>query len=691
METDPSAVRPAAAEPRETSGAVLAALLEHVRVRGGEAAVDAVLARAGLSGRGAELADRSAWWSYASRIRMYEAATEVLGDPDTMYTLGATAMRSGMGHSLVLVLRALGSPRSVYRHFPRAISKFTTVQTVEVLELRPTSATLAMTLAPGHRHSELDCRYAHGLATTVPEIFGLPAGRFAEATCGTGDGPTCVYRVTWQRRRRGRRHRNATGAAEAELTALRGQLRTLQSAAGDLVAGEDLDEVLQRVVVRASEAVFAPAHLLAVADPEGGPPLLRGNGLRPEEIQRLGTALLRGEDLGSSAVVVEIASARRRHGRLAALNATGGDLADEPAMLAAYAGHAAAALDLLVALSEARRQARRAGELLGLAHELAAAADAGTVCALVAGALPAIVGCDRARVLLWDPAAGALRSADASGPAADDEPPLRASDLPDLVRLMTDRQPQVLHVGSVAPEVRARLEAAGVTDAIVVPLVAEEQFLGIAVVSWPAGRTPPDLEGEVLVRLLGVADQAATALQKARLLETVRHQATHDALTGLPNRVLFRDRLETALAAAGPGRSVGVLFCDLDGFKAVNDSMGHAAGDELLRRVAARLRAAIRPGDTVGRLSGDEFAVLLPALAAPADAGAVVTRVQGCFADPFVLDRREVPVTTSVGVAVHTGGAGSADELLGAADAAMYRHKHRRRDGSPRSEDAPAG
>jgi diguanylate cyclase (GGDEF)-like protein len=144
--------------------------------------------------------------------------------------------------------------------------------------------------------------------------------------------------------------------------------------------------------------------------------------------------------------------------------------------------------------------------------------------------------------------------------------------------------------------------------------------------------------------------------------------------------VLFLDRLGEALAATGPGTHVGVLFCDLDRFKAVNDSLGHAAGDELLRQVAARLRAAVRPGDTVGRLSGDEFAVLLPALGQPEDADRVVARVLGCFHDTFRLEGTDVTVGTSVGVAVHSGEGGRADVLLRAADAAMYRQKHAGRD-----------
>jgi diguanylate cyclase (GGDEF)-like protein len=333
-----------------------------------------------------------------------------------------------------------------------------------------------------------------------------------------------------------------------------------------------------------------------------------------------------------------------------------------------------------MARETARREADRTGALLALAHELAGAADASSVCSVVAAALPAVVGCPGAAVLLWDPATGCLHPAATAGTT---EPArelllataLPAEDVPELVGMLTDREPRVLDQVSSSPILRDLLRGLAVTDVVAVPVVAGRTFLGVAAAGWPAGRAPADPAGEALARLRGVGDQAATAVQRARLLETVQHQSTHDALTGLPNRALVRDRLAGALATTDPDRHVGVLVCDLDRFRAVNDRHGHSAGDELLRQVAARLRAAVRPGDTVGRLGGDEFAVILPALTRPEDADRVVARVLGCFDETFRLGGTDVSVGAGVAVAAHSGEWGSAEGLLRAADAEVYRLK----------------
>ena len=151
--------------------------------------------------------------------------------------------------------------------------------------------------------------------------------------------------------------------------------------------------------------------------------------------------------------------------------------------------------------------------------------------------------------------------------------------------------------------------------------------------------------------------------------------AFRDALTRLPNRALFQDRVEHALARAG--RSTGalaVLFVDLDGFKGVNDSLGHDAGDELLRVVAERLRSCVRRGDTVARLGGDEFAVLLEDITTQEDATRVAQRLIDAVAAPFSIAGHETTVTASVGVAFNRND-DTVDELLRNADVAMYAGK----------------
>jgi diguanylate cyclase (GGDEF)-like protein len=673
-------------EARETSGATTGGLLRYVRLTAGEDAVEQVLARAGVPYRAEQLEDQSLWWSYETRIRLFAAATEVVGDPELMFKVGAAALQTGLAHSIVILLRAMGTPRQVIRQLPRAVAKFSTTSTMEVLEAGPTSATIRYTLHPGYEHSRLDCIYAQGLFSVVPTVFGLPPARIVHDECERDGHPACVYRVSWDRRSRLPRRRRDRQGAGLELQALRGQLRILQSAATELVASDDVETVLHRIVARAAEAVLAPAYLLAVRAPGGGESLVHSAGLPADEVSALAATLLAGGDLGPGAVVVEVASARRAHGRLAALYPTGDStMGDEASMLAAYAGHAAAALDLIIALEDARAEADRAGALLSLAHTLAATTDAGAVTDVVSEALPRIVGCTSAGILLWDPATGSLRSQSSVGLSDDGTgllhaTTLRAEDLPELVGMLTDREPRIIHTATSSPALRELLEGIGTVDVVAVPLLAGTTFLGVATAGWGRGEAPTQLDGDVLARLRGVGDQATSALQKARLLATVRHQATHDSLTGLPNRVLYLERLETALPHARAGAHLGVLFCDLDRFKQVNDTLGHAAGDELLRQVAARLRAAVRPGDTVGRLSGDEFSIILPGLVDPDDATGLAERVSGCFAEPFRLEGQDVVVGTSVGVAVHGGAAEqTAEQLLREADAAMYRHKQRGR------------
>ncbi len=175
----------------------------------------------------------------------------------------------------------------------------------------------------------------------------------------------------------------------------------------------------------------------------------------------------------------------------------------------------------------------------------------------------------------------------------------------------------------------------------------------------------------------------AQDITERKLAETRLKQLAHfDSLTGLPNRALFRDRLATALAQIGRRRTpIGLLFVDLDRFKKVNDTLGHDAGDALLRVAARRLAAVVRQTDTVARLGGDEFAVVLPDLHGAHAAGQVAEKIVRAFRVPFGVDGHELHVTPSIGIAVAPGDGEDADVLIRNADVAMYQAKEQGRNG----------
>ena len=167
-------------------------------------------------------------------------------------------------------------------------------------------------------------------------------------------------------------------------------------------------------------------------------------------------------------------------------------------------------------------------------------------------------------------------------------------------------------------------------------------------------------------------------VNRERSEATIRYQAHHDALTGLPNRVLFRKQLQEALVRARrSGEDLAVHFLDLDGFKNVNDTLGHAVGDELLKCIAGRLQNTVRHADKIARLGGDEFAVLQLAAELPSGAGVLAGRLIDAVKAPCVVDEHQILVGASIGIAVlRTDGIHfNPDDLLKSADLAMYRAK----------------
>lgn len=186
-------------------------------------------------------------------------------------------------------------------------------------------------------------------------------------------------------------------------------------------------------------------------------------------------------------------------------------------------------------------------------------------------------------------------------------------------------------------------------------------------------------------RFMGTYGVARDITDRKKAEETINYQAFHDLLTQLPNRALFRDRLDTAINRARRNGSMGaVMFIDLDRFKLVNDTYGHAAGDELLKAFAARVRHCLRGSDTLGRQGGDEFTALLPDISSGEAAEAIARKILTALNEPFMLGSIEFRATASIGISVFPEDGNEADQLMRMADIAMYHVKLRGKNGCER-------
>jgi diguanylate cyclase (GGDEF)-like protein len=232
---------------------------------------------------------------------------------------------------------------------------------------------------------------------------------------------------------------------------------------------------------------------------------------------------------------------------------------------------------------------------------------------------------------------------------------------------------------SNAPDRLAVLGDEGLEAAMSAPVEENGRVIGaLTVATHRKGRKYSETEQQMLV---SIAAHASVALTNARSADSMEHLAFHDPLTGLPNRALFIDRVTRALARSGRTRqTTAVLFADLDNLKEINDSLGHAAGDQLLIMVARRLRAALRPSDSAARFGGDEFAVLLENVGNRDQVIRACERIMASLRAPLDIFGATVEPSASIGIALSEGGTDDANQLLRDADLAMYEAKEAGKD-----------
>ncbi|MCU1564237.1 MAG: hypothetical protein JWN05_2616 [Arthrobacter sp.] len=682
-------------------------LLQVVKDEAGVEGVDRVLGSAGLLDRREQLQSVGGRISYHDKIRLFESAAADLGDPRIGLRLGPVVIKDPDAEPLRALARAHGSPAALMRSISRMYMLFDTAAVVRCERAEAGRAVLVWKVLPPYHPSRIDCDYNIGLLRQVPVVFGLPPARVEHGlVCQLNGAPECVYHVAWSEPllHRLRRHVRSSKRDKPDLSrnsSAEHRLRVLEGAASDLVSSAPIEDVLDRIATRADRAVHAPGHLLAVRLPMGGRHLrVRGTG--EALTAALGddgvTLVPAGTPLeGLPVLSVPVASAAHFYGVLAAVAHPGQEFfPDDTDTLAVYARHAAASLDIAGFIAEARESGETARLLLDLARSLAEHSTVGTVAASIADAVPALSGADRSAVALWDAGAGKVRIAAMSGWRGELADKLAdrvttAQDSPEILELLNTGSPQLV-TRNGSDWAKVALDDFDVSAIAAVPIMAGNRLTGFVLAHWADHAAPESLAGALTERLTGLASLAAVALENIRLLEDARWQALHDPLTGLPNRALLEDRLETSLAQPSRnGRRVGLLFCDVNRFKRINDNLGHGAGDIVLRHVATQLRAAVRSRDTVARYSGDEFVILLPDTETSLELEQMAANVRASLSEPVEVNGRKVFVDVAIGTSMSgplpPEGTETPSErgrqLIEKADFEMYRSKARARGQTP--------
>jgi diguanylate cyclase (GGDEF)-like protein/putative nucleotidyltransferase with HDIG domain len=565
----------AEAERRETSGVTSRLMLCLVERECGPEGVDLMLRRAGLEHERDQLLDENHWFSWEKKIALLEAAAEVLGESpaEAGRRIGAAALDFNLAQGVKLSLRALGSPRLIYKNIVRASSKFTQTHRMEAVEVGTHHARIRYFDVSGRGYHPGDCGLNVGYLSSAPVLFGLPPARISHPVCARDGGDSCVYDIRWEDG--ASRLRKALGAGAAAVATLGGAV------------------------------AFAPA--------------------------------LTAEAGGLAAAILALAGAREwrfRERRYRLLEQKAAHNADGAQRLEQSLRDLVSDLRVDEVLEKITRNAQAAvggKEFALLVH------DEGAMTCRSSSGLPA-----RATRALEEWATARTDGLSAATLLDD------LTQVPELAALPADRE-QPLRSLCAAPLI-SRADRAGVL---------------VALSNGVSGFLPNDV-----ALLESYATQAAIALGNARMYETQAALATRDPLTELFNHREFHESVARELERCRRhGGGLAVILFDLDGFKAVNDTRGHAAGDRVLRAVAAALSGSARTSDLAYRIGGDEFALLLPDTSGREAIAAAERAAEA-------MGAAEARIGVSYGIAEWPHAGPSKDTLLACADMNLYAMKN---------------
>ena len=647
---------------RDASHTLLRYLATHLESVKGDTALADVLSLAGDTRPIEQIRDEAGWSTYEQFRRILEASAAHLGGAEHLEGLQVDLFSGGIPSDGATV-HELGDPKELLRVVANGNNFTMTFCENTGEETGPNEWVTRQRVLPGYEPFPELCSFTVGLAPLSARIYGYDEVTAVEETCELRGDDWCSVRIRWETSSEG--DREVTRLSQLNRM-LQGRLDALHASVAALTTADTPELVLQQIVDEAARTIRASGFVLAIHPLGDVERSVYSVGLGDHEADDLAADLLAGRANPSLSEVAEVASHRHVYGRLGLVR-HGGTGVIESGVLDAYAGLAASALDAAISLWASRTEARRAQVLLELALALADITTVEGVASSLCQAMPAVVGADRALATVTDHDAQIVRVVACHGYPPDFEAALVGLEYPYGDDTATEIR--YLERETADERVGPLMEATGSAGAVLVPMMLDgrvEALLIADVTDDPARLARSD---ELEARLLGLAALASPAVRNARLLERARRQASRDSLTDLPNRAAILERagplLETGLAA---------MFVDLDGFKEVNDTYGHAAGDALLRAVASRLQGAVREGDVLGRLGGDEFVVLVAGEPGTDVLQALGDRLLLSLAAPFLVEGRAVQISASIGVA---GGrsVASAEELRRQADGALYEAK----------------